>query len=517
MEINKENEYKRSTRRAEVYSDSTAEFVLPDYNGDIRKLLLCDAQLHPSGKFFGDGEVELAGIIVYNIVYADPEGNLDSTSFTSDYEYKLKCSQESYVDSVADTRVSNVALRLVGPRKISVKASVVGSVTVIEEASVSVDATLTGEDMSPEAAKKTLEVRNTELSESVEREYAETLVSLDGAIADEVRVLYSGADFELTDTSFADGSLTVSGKLKLFAIVKTEGEGVSVYERDIEVEQELPFDEASPEMTFIPSVSVVSLKDSVNATETGSDIVLSAIVEYSAVAEGNNSLDVVSDAYMKECVCESTYDDFRYTRFVGDVSLSENAEGNISRSELDVESVRDVLLMSARVKLDSTVISDNVATLSGEIKYSGIVTSVDGDGREIYIPVKFSSEFNKNVNLNCQKCEKIRVEPKITLSNVKGYVDAERVYGNAKMNITMTLLSDESERVLSTFNVRSDLPFEKRGSKISVYYPEPCETLFSVAKKYHTSAEKIALDNSLVESVATASDAHISAKKLIIF
>ncbi|MBQ7387512.1 MAG: DUF3794 domain-containing protein [Clostridia bacterium] len=517
MEINKENEYKKSTRRADVYVDSAAECVLPDYNGDVRKLLLCDAELHPSGKFFGDGEVELTGIIVYNVVYSDPDGNLDSTSFTSDYEYKVKCAQELYVDCIADTRVANVAVRLIGPRKISVKSSVVGSVTVIEEASVSVDASLSDGEHSPEIATQTVEVRDTVVSESVEREYAETVASIDGAIADEVSVLYSGADFELDDTSFADGNLTIEGELTLFAVVRVGEDGVSVYEREIELTQQIPFDEARADMTFIPSVSVVSLKDSVNATETGSDVVLSAIVEFSAVAEGNSELDVVSDAYMKECASESTYDDFGYCRFVSSVCCCENTEGSIPRSELDTESVREVILTSARAKIDSCEVSDGSATVSGEIKYSAIASSVDGEGKETYFPVKFSSEFSKNVNLNCQTSEKTRVEPKISLSRVKGYVDAERVYGSAKMNLCLAVLSDESERVLSTFTVREDLPFEKRGSRISVYYPEADETLFSVAKKYHTTAAKVALDNSITEAVSAGDKAALNVKKLIIF
>ncbi len=516
MEINKENEYRKSTRRADVYLDSTAEYVLPDYNGDIRKLLFCDAEVHPSGKFFGDGEVEFTGIIVYNVIYSDPEGKLDSTSFSSDYEYKVKCAGESYIDSFSDTKVSNVALRLIGPRKISVKSSLIGAVTVIEEASISVNAE-SCEGYLPEMATKVLNVRKTAASESLEREYAETVATIDGAIADEVRVLYSGADFELDNTSFSDGALTISGELTLFSIVKVAEDSIAVYEREIDVSEVLPFDEADADMTFIPSVNVVSLKDSINATETGTDIVLSAIVEYSAVAEGNSELTVVSDAYMKECACESTYDDFGYCRFVSEVTSNDSIEGGILRSELDTEGVRDVILTDAKAKIDSTNISDGTAVISGEVKFSAVASGIDKDGKEIYFPVKFSAPFSKNVNLNCQTEGKMRVEPKITLSGAKGYVDAERVYGNAKMKISLTLLSDESERVLATFAPRCDLPFEKRGSCISVYYPEPSETIFSVAKKYHTSVEKLALDNSLTEAVSSGVNAPLGVKKVIIY
>lgn len=516
MEINKENEYKKCTRRAEVYTDSSAEWVLPDYNGDVRKLLLCDAQIHPAGKFAGDGEVELTGIIAYNIVYSDPDGNLDSTSFSSEYEYKVKCSKDTYVDCIADTRVANVSVRLVGPRKISVRASVAGCVSVIEEAAVSVDAECSASGFIPELATECLNIRSTLASESVEREYAEVLASLDGAIADEVKVLYSGADFELGEQSFSDGDLTVTGTLTLFAIVKTE-DGTSVYEKEISVDCSIPFDEASADMTFIPSVSVVSLKDNVNATENGSDVVLSAIVEFSAVAEGNTELEVVGDAYMKECASESTYDDFAYSSFVSLVNACESVEGATLRSELDFETVRDVILSDARARIDSCEVVDGIVKISGEIKFNMIASSVDTSGKEIYFPIKINTEFTKNVNLGCQTSDKIHVEPKISLSHVKGYIDAERVFGTAKMNLCLSVISSESARILSTFSAREDLPFEKRGSRISVYYPSGDESLFSVAKKFHTTVAKVALDNSLTQSVATGVKAPLDTKKLMIF
>ena len=517
MEINKENEYKKATRRAEVYADSSAEWVLPDYNGDVRKLLLCDAKLHPTGKFFSDGEAELTGVITYNVIYSDPDGRLDSTSFTSEYEYKVKCSKEAYVDCIADTRIANVSVRLIGPRKISARASVAGCVTVIEEASVTVDADLSASGFVPELATERLSVRNTVASESVEREFSETIASLDGTIADEVKVLYSGADFEFSGSSFADGDLSVSGELTVFVIVTVGDNGTSVYEKTIPIDATVPFDEASADMTFIPSVSVVSLKESITPTENGSDILLSATVEFSAIAEGNSDLEAVCDAYTKECVSESTYDDFAYSRFVALATLDESVEGSVARSELDSDGVREILVASARAKIDSCELTSGTARIFGEIKFNMIASDVDETGKLTYFPVKFSTEFSKNVNLDCQINDKMHIEPKIYLSDVRGYLDAENVFGSAKVHVFAPIISSESERVLATFAVREDLPFEKRGSRISVYYPSEGESLFSVAKKFHTTSLKVALDNSLSEAASAGEKSALDAKKLMIF
>lgn len=134
MEIKTNIEFLRSENTREAHTETQTEYTLPDYNPDVRKILYTSAEVQPSGKFVSDGEIEFSGIIVYNLVYSDPENNIFSTSFTSDYDYTVKCNSEVFKDCVADTRVSNYALRLVGPRKVSAKASVSASVRMCESA-----------------------------------------------------------------------------------------------------------------------------------------------------------------------------------------------------------------------------------------------------------------------------------------------------------------------------------------------------------------------------------------------
>ena len=194
MEIKKETSYTRNIKCSDVYTESSVDYSLPDYLGDVRKILFSEATLRPSGRFAGGDEVEFSGVVVYNLIYLDSDGNLSSTEFTSDYDYSVKCSGDSYKDSVSDTRVSAFAIRLVGPRKISARASLVGSVRLSEESSISVSGNAVSSDLAPETSVKTVGVRSSLMSSVVEREYAEQVASLEGAIADEVSLVYSYAE-----------------------------------------------------------------------------------------------------------------------------------------------------------------------------------------------------------------------------------------------------------------------------------------------------------------------------------
>ena len=60
---------------------------------------------------------------------------------------------------------------------------------------------------------------------------------------------------------------------------------------------------------------------------------------------------------------------------------------------------------------------------------------------------------------------------------------------------------------------------EKCPSRITVYYPDAEDTLFGIAKKFHTTGAKIASDNSLTtpdESIIDTPESLIGVKKLII-
>lgn len=511
--INKE--YQKTKRSSEIYTESSAEYVIPDYKGDIRKLLLTDAEVRPSGRFASGGEVECSGIVVYNIVYSDGDGEISSASFSSDYEYKVKCSEEDYINSFTDARVSSVSIRLVGPRKVCAKATVSAVTSIVERADTSVSGTaFEGEEM-PELLTESVRTRRSAVSESAEREYAEVIATLDGAIADEVSVIYSGADVDVDDVHFDDGILTVDGSVTLFALIKNGDDPIFVSEREMDFEQDVPFSDATPDMTFIPSVNVVSLRDSVNATESGSEVVLSAIVEFSAIGEGNSDTEVVGDAYMRSCVCENVYDDFNYCEFLSAVRINEKVEGELERSSVDCDNIREVIGLTAQARVDGVETSGDGVALRGEVRFCGIACGVDAEGKAVYAPVKFSTEFNKNVKLNCQTNDKTRIEHKIELSHIRAGLDEKNIWASADMGIRLCVFEDKCVRVLESADARVDLPFESRGSRVSVYYPDKDETLFEVAKKFHTTVAKLAMDNSLTASVSTIGEDGV--KKLMIF
>jgi len=137
MEIGKAYTKRRALAPESV--QSTGEYVLPDYQGDVRRVLYSRARAVPSGKYQNADGIEAAGIVAYDVVYLDTDGVLTPVSFTTDYEVGFKCDGERYVDSHVSARVVGYTLRLMGPRKFSARANVECECVLSERAEYTVE------------------------------------------------------------------------------------------------------------------------------------------------------------------------------------------------------------------------------------------------------------------------------------------------------------------------------------------------------------------------------------------
>ena len=107
-------------------------------------------------------------------------------------------------------------------------------------------------------------------------------------------------------------------------------------------------------------------------------------------------------------------------------------------------------------------------------------------------------------------------EPCVSAHAASGTIDTEKVYASCDLTLEIRTAASSSLRVLSTCNARTDLPFAKDGATVTVYYPDRGETLYSIAKRFHTTVASIAEKNSLSEAVmAGDTDAPLADKLLI--
>lgn len=515
MDINRENSFTENVKRQDIYTESGTEYILPDYNTDVRKILFTDARISEASRFEGEEAVEFSGMVIYDVIYSDSDNRIASTSFTSDYDFSV--GYESNCEKIiADTRVANFAIRLVGPRKFSVKSSLLSSVSAITERKVGTAySEENGDRLVTE--EKQLNVRTAALSEKMEREYAESLGHLDGVTLDEIRVIYNSAEAFTDEIRALDDAVEVKGYVKTMVVVENGEEPAYLIEKNIPFEERLAFEGVSSDMEFTSRIAIISDKVNVNADEYGVELIVSLIVEMSVIGEKNERVSIVCDAFLTDRESENSYTELSYSELLKRVRILEDQSVELSRENTDMIQPREVIFVAATPKIESCRVEENRLTVSVDVKYNGIISEVNDDGSVGYYPIKLSGNFEKNVNIDCQKSGKVVPEAHVKAKLTGAQIDSGKIILTTTLDVSVFAVEHKSERVLSDISPLDSQVILRRSSTVSVYYPEPCESLFSIAKKFRTTPEKLADDNSV--SVSTSSpDGTVSLpKRMLIY
>ena len=505
MENKGEQSYKRLTKLQDFTAESGADYILPDYLGDVRKILFTECIMGPTGKGRTDGGEEYYGTVCYNIMYLDSDGKPTGTSFTSDYEIAVRHGDEA-ATVFGIPRIVTSAVRLVGPRKFTAKATVSVSPKLLVEEDISVSGDVFGGVNEPEYTGRVMKFAEISESETVERDYAEALERLDGKISDEIEILYSGADIELDGAEQDAEGVLIRGNLIMYAVVSDSESPVYLVEKIIPIEEHITVSWTTDEVKLAPRGAVVSLTTNVNADESGCVINCSAVVEYCVGGEFNSAVEVIKDAYLKERETVNGYREIKCTELCDRISISESLSATMPGETVCQDVLREVTLLTARPRIEEVSSSGSELNVVGETKFSGFGSVTLESGEISYAPIKFISPFNIKVKCPAPIPENATTELMLDGGLASAIIDEDSVDISYRLNGAVRILCTGTVRALSDCVVAEGEEYVRPSGRITVYYPEKGDTLFSVAKKYHTSATKVAWDNSVSTAVSSGTE-----------
>ena len=497
--------------------ESVGEYSLPDYNDDVRKILAVKTKVFPSGKFVTDESLEFSGTVSYEIVYIDAENELTHAEFSTDYDSSVRINAQTYVDSDVKTSVSNCNVRLVGPRKLSVKCLLDNDVSISERRTYFIEGDAFMEH-EPESMAVSLDVLSVAFLSGEMREMSDELTSIEGAIVDEVELLLSEARFDVDSLELADGTVRVKGEINVSALLKNADSPVRMVRKQIPYTDELPLADSESFDELDARVEINSLKTALSPTEDGVSVTVSLGATTRVKVRRNCAVDVVSDAYLKERATANEYLDFNYTEHVCTETKEEKLEFKRPLSELYLDGFSEIMYADAVVRVEKCEILEKSVEIQGEICFSGIACQVFEDGGNNYAPVKFTAPFVQNVNINCQIHDNLRPYGVVSANDVKINIDADELIASLALTSCVTLTSDRKQRCLGA-SYLTDEEYVRDDSVVTVYYPDSSENLFEIAKKFHTSPVEIAEENRLSEAVFASVDAPVGSfnvRKLLI-
>lgn len=474
-----------------IRGETACDFVLPDYMGDVKKLLKSSASVSLANKYIGGGEISFLMMITYRVTYIDSEEKLTEAVFNSDYEYNSKC-REGFIDAALDTKVESLFVRLQGPRKISARASVLSNLSVCGEDKISDLCDIEGGEIKSGKIK----VHKADFLSSAQREYAEEVGRIEGVSADEVEVIKSDAEAIVDSCRMNDGAVVVSGSVNAFCLLRVDDDVIRL-EKTFPFEESIEYatDASYPE--FYASANICSVSVNLNS-EIGEDAdagVLYAAVVMNMTAECfvrcnyNIEYSLICDAFKKGMINECGYKPFSYDELKAcifekrKITLCSDRDGTPIRSILD----SDIKLGSCKAEL---IGSDIV--VSGTAEYNIVAT---GMAPGECFGLKGEREFEEKIKIfdTPKDSSKLKMQIDIVPCETSVSFDGEKIYISFTLMLTGFITEDGCERVLTSLQSSER---EACGRCVTVYYPKEGDTLWSIAKKYAVAPGDIERYNS---------------------
>lgn len=507
---NTEKEYARAvqldTVRDAVGAECTADYVLPDYMPEVRRILRVEARAIPGGKYVDAGRAEFAGTVAHTVLYTDGDGKISAVTVNGDYTFSCPTDAgDGDVIALADTQVESTACRLGGPRKMSLRSTLRSRVHLLSDHPLPEPECKEGAEVlrTPAVCRRLLyrECDGFPLSDSI---------PVEGVAAEEIHPLLCDGVLSFREVRAAEESVLLRGEALLRVLAVTESGRPLSYQRKIPFEEEIEMPGACPHDTAMAFGCIPSF--SLNLSDTGEG---NAAIDLDATANAEillfreEEICPVTDVYGTTVPLHTTALSLPLLHHVGASSGFYTVSGSdrAGRDEIG-ESVLDAC---GSAKLRKPECENGKLVIPGELRARLLLTARPEEGREYpsVFPHEFTYSFRIVTDIPCRgEEEALRTDCRAEVLYLRPHIEPDGYSVDAELALRASACTGEEMRLIETAEA-DPTPYPERSGDIRVLYPEDGESLFSVGKRTHTALDALCRANRLPPlGAAEAADPH---------
>lgn len=467
------------------------EFVLPDYIPEIRKLLLCRASVMPEGRFITENGVDVSGTVAYLVIYTDDEGRLCSVPLSSSYEAQIAC--PGIGGSVfIDTVVESTAPRVNAPRSISIKTRMKTRILATQgkEFKENISPRSSADEIYLERQKS--QMQGFEIS-SCALNNIRMSDKFDMPSTKKARPLWCDATLVINEYKTQSRSISVRGQVQVKCICQGQDD-IFTLTKTLPLAEELECEESRSGLMARVQGKCVSLSISNEMSNDLTQLFFDVCCElYAEVVEPRDA-EITTDCYSTRYKSEQEYKEIEAYSALKMASASFSLSEQVKKKSGEKTKIIDQMATPVYEKGE---IKGKRMTLSGRMLVDTVEKTTDIDNEQYSVstyelPFKYEAELP-------HECSDYVIRASMDVSGVSARDDGDRVYINAQLHPSYTVLKKTRITALHSMTVNKDEEIKKDASCVRVYFPKDSDTLWEVAKKYHTTVNKIKSDNGIEE------------------
>lgn len=497
------------------------DFILPDTMPDISKILRVRSSPRLIGSVCDGGRLEYEGSCSYGVLYLADDKTVKCAAFSSQFTGSSAISSEASSDGGElgvhiSPQIASCACRMLNPRKLNLKTRLETSATVMDKRSC--ESKLDGQHSLEDEVN--LERDNADVESAVISCVSENSckasgdIELDGTFPQIAELITCDVLIFMYECKYSSDKLQCRGDAVANVIYSGDDGSVVSVTRRLPVSCQVDCEGISDGVECTARAYAGEIRSEAAPNSYGEKRVIQLDMDYSVfiLAARNTTCEITRDAYSTEFECSLTTEKLPLT--VLNRVICGNFSVNLmkSREELSTASAAQtasnapdaaktaagILDASASAKITSVRLDPMRMKLicEGTIEVCMVTLSDGGDMGQLCFSEPIKAEFDGS---DVDEDFGYNAETYVIAS--KGRLDTANLYGDFEVAVVMSVFGRRETQVVTSIALdRSVSCISSEPSPLTLYYPEKGETLWNIAKHYHTTRHAIETANSLPEN-----------------
>lgn len=464
--------YVRSSEKLQSKNEFSGDFILPDSYEDIKRILYTSCQLRPERCEIASGKLANEGRMFFKVLFEDDNGQINSVDFSMDYQMSCPVEKNDGQNLIMSSpMVENLAIKLLNPRKVSIRAAIDNRCKLWSEtpSSVQMPEAFTAED------RLTVERREEKLNQlcvmtysDSDREVSED-IELDRNAEAIDEILLCEVNVNVNDVRRQNDSLSLRGEVDVLSVYKSGEGGIAFKNAQLPFSQSIDAPGAPENAVYIANVYIDKKSAMPAENAFGENKIIELDFSYSITVNAvvPCESEVTKDAYSTVYGTKNELKTIKYSSPMPNFVYSDT--GSV---EGEVEGATSCLCLFS----DASMRNTQEGGYEAVCKFTAIIKNENGSIGVATLTDVLPLEIN-----DCSEC--------VGDVYIKG---AQCAVDNGKIRITYSYSVNalcwqncECTCVSAVQLTENNAGDDQKA--ITVYYPAASESLWDVAKKYHVS------------------------------
>ena len=484
MSISKRNTLITQIKNGETERiDKGTEYDVPDYIGDISKVLFYNSSLNITNEYKSDGLCKFEGDVVFSVMLQSEDESINCVNIVNGFSGEIGF--ENSADVKLDYVIENDSVKAVNKRKLSCKCTVAVHSALHNTINSEIDVKNNTEDASLQVLSgdiKTLK-EHFGVEDEIECRYN---IELDSNYPEIGRIIFCDVKPCVTDIRAGVDSVNIRGVNNITVLFSDVNGEIYSYRKKDELNETVNCIGCASDMGCRCNVHVKEI-DAISQTNSFGEeknIELVYKSQISAVAAENIYANACSDAFSpkydisieKDNINSSVYSDMLFGNFTFSQSKpygGENAEC-------------EAVYYESKAKITSFGQNDNKKVIIEGLAIFNVLLKSNGriEAQREEFPFKYETNIESDKEL----------EPFVSVGVICENVrfDNDKISYEAEISINGYFTETENHEIVKTVNFNEEKT--RNNDYLTLYYPDG-ESLWDIAKANGVASEKILIAN----------------------